>query len=238
MTGLRRALLALGVALALQVGVNYANDYSDGIRGTDEVRAGPVRLVGQRLARPRRVKAAALGSFAAAGVLGVVLVVLALVPVLEVALVAAVVLGGCVGTAWVLGYTLLGLTVDDIVRGRTFALVQTLDGVVLVVVLALAPLLAGAFDGVFGLPRTLDLGPVALTYTGAMVTYVVAGLGMALAGRAAWRRMGEDARVGRVRLPRAPRNRGRRREGPDGTDGPAVPVRHDRPGPDDPQETP
>jgi MFS family permease len=169
---------------------------------------------------------------------GVVLVVLALVPVLEVALVAAVVLGGCVGTAWVLGYTLLGLTVDDIVRGRTFALVQTLDGVVLVVVLALAPLLAGAFDGVFGLPRTLDLGPVALTYTGAMVTYVVAGLGMALAGRAAWRRMGEDARVGRVRLPRAPRNPGRRREGPDGTDGPAVPVRHDRPGPDDPQETP
>ena len=48
------AVLALVVALALQVGVNYANDYSDGIRGTDEVRVGPVRLVGQRLAAPGR----------------------------------------------------------------------------------------------------------------------------------------------------------------------------------------
>ncbi|WP_299446521.1 1,4-dihydroxy-2-naphthoate polyprenyltransferase [uncultured Phycicoccus sp.] len=72
-----RALLALAVALALQVGVNYANDYSDGIRGTDEVRAGPVRLVGQRLAAPRAVKRAAFASFAVAGVLGLLLVVLA-----------------------------------------------------------------------------------------------------------------------------------------------------------------
>jgi 1,4-dihydroxy-2-naphthoate octaprenyltransferase len=42
-----RVLLALGVAVLLQVGVNYANDYSDGVRGTDAVRVGPVRLVGQ-----------------------------------------------------------------------------------------------------------------------------------------------------------------------------------------------
>jgi 1,4-dihydroxy-2-naphthoate octaprenyltransferase len=53
-----RAVLALVVALALQVGVNYANDYSDGIRGTDEVRVGPVRLVASGLARPRQVLAA------------------------------------------------------------------------------------------------------------------------------------------------------------------------------------
>ena len=71
-----RALLALLVSLALQVGVNYANDYSDGIRGTDEVRSGPVRLVGQRLADPRHVKWAALGSFGAAGGFGLLLVVL------------------------------------------------------------------------------------------------------------------------------------------------------------------
>ncbi|MBM6399913.1 1,4-dihydroxy-2-naphthoate polyprenyltransferase [Phycicoccus sonneratiae] len=70
------ALLALLVALALQVGVNYANDYSDGIRGTDEVRAGPVRLVGQRLADPRNVRLAAFLSFGAAGVLGLALVAL------------------------------------------------------------------------------------------------------------------------------------------------------------------
>ncbi|MEZ5117969.1 MAG: 1,4-dihydroxy-2-naphthoate polyprenyltransferase [Candidatus Nanopelagicales bacterium] len=71
-----RAALALVVALALQVGANYANDYSDGIRGTDEVRVGPVRLVGQRLAAPRAVRTAALASFAVAAVAGLVLVVL------------------------------------------------------------------------------------------------------------------------------------------------------------------
>jgi 1,4-dihydroxy-2-naphthoate octaprenyltransferase len=68
-----RALLALVVALALQVGVNYANDYSDGIRGTDEVRVGPVRLVASGLARPRQVLTAALSCFAVAGVAGLVL---------------------------------------------------------------------------------------------------------------------------------------------------------------------
>ena len=68
-----RAGLALIVALALQVGVNYANDYSDGVRGTDERRVGPVRLVGSGLATPRRVLAAALASFGVAGVAGFVL---------------------------------------------------------------------------------------------------------------------------------------------------------------------
>jgi 1,4-dihydroxy-2-naphthoate octaprenyltransferase len=68
-----RAALALFVALALQIGVNYANDYSDGIRGTDEHRTGPVRLVAGRLATPRRVLAAAGASLAAACVAGFVL---------------------------------------------------------------------------------------------------------------------------------------------------------------------
>ncbi len=60
-----RAALALVVALALQVGVNFANDYSDGIRGSDaaERRVGPVRLVGSGLASPGRVKLAAFGCF-------------------------------------------------------------------------------------------------------------------------------------------------------------------------------
>jgi 1,4-dihydroxy-2-naphthoate polyprenyltransferase len=70
------ALLALGVSLALQVGVNYANDYSDGIRGTDQERLGPVRLVGQRLAEPTDVKRAAMLSFAVAAALGLALVIL------------------------------------------------------------------------------------------------------------------------------------------------------------------
>lgn len=68
-----KALLALLVALALQVGVNYANDYSDGIRGTDEQRVGPLRLVGSGVARPGAVRAAAMVCFAVAGVLGLVL---------------------------------------------------------------------------------------------------------------------------------------------------------------------
>ena len=68
-----RALLALVVALALQVGVNYANDYSDGVRGSDERRVGPVRLVAAGLAPPRQVLAAALACFFVAGVAGLAL---------------------------------------------------------------------------------------------------------------------------------------------------------------------
>ena len=70
------ALLALLVSLALQVGVNYANDYSDGIRGTDQERVGPVRLVGQGLARPDNVRLAAVFSFASAALFGLALVAL------------------------------------------------------------------------------------------------------------------------------------------------------------------
>ncbi|GAA1653953.1 1,4-dihydroxy-2-naphthoate polyprenyltransferase [Georgenia ruanii] len=72
-----RALLAAGVALALQVGVNFANDYSDGVRGTDDVRTGPPRLTGGGKASPATVKRAAFLSFGVGAVLGLVLVALA-----------------------------------------------------------------------------------------------------------------------------------------------------------------
>ncbi|MGO9078850.1 MAG: 1,4-dihydroxy-2-naphthoate polyprenyltransferase [Streptosporangiaceae bacterium] len=68
-----RAALALVVALALQIGVNYANDYSDGVRGTDEERIGPARLTASGLARPRQVLAAALACFFIACAAGLVL---------------------------------------------------------------------------------------------------------------------------------------------------------------------
>ena len=71
-----RALLALVVAVALQVGVNYANDYSDGVRGTDRDRVGPTRLVGAGLAAPASVRNAALAAFGVAAVAGFVLVML------------------------------------------------------------------------------------------------------------------------------------------------------------------
>lgn len=70
-----RAVLALVVSLALQVGVNYANDYSDGIRGTDAQRVGPLRLVGSGLVPARLVKRAAFVAFGVAGVCGFVLAV-------------------------------------------------------------------------------------------------------------------------------------------------------------------
>jgi 1,4-dihydroxy-2-naphthoate polyprenyltransferase len=70
------ATLALVVSLALQVGVNYANDYSDGIRGTDTERVGPLRLVGSGLASPPLVKRAAFVSFGIAGLAGLALVIL------------------------------------------------------------------------------------------------------------------------------------------------------------------
>jgi 1,4-dihydroxy-2-naphthoate octaprenyltransferase len=69
-----RALLALVVAVSLMIGVNYANDYSDGIRGTDDERVGPVRLVGSNLATPSTVRAAAFVAFAVAGLAGLTLV--------------------------------------------------------------------------------------------------------------------------------------------------------------------
>ncbi|KUI02551.1 1,4-dihydroxy-2-naphthoate octaprenyltransferase [Mycolicibacterium acapulense] len=68
-----KALLALAVAVAMIVGVNYANDYSDGIRGTDDVRAGPLRLVGSKVATPRAVLTAAVVSLAVAAIAGLVL---------------------------------------------------------------------------------------------------------------------------------------------------------------------
>src|SRR6476469_8152754 len=68
-----RAAAAAAVALSLQVGVNFANDYSDGVRGTDAQRRGPVRLTATGLASPRAVRNAAVLAFAFAAVVGAVL---------------------------------------------------------------------------------------------------------------------------------------------------------------------
>lgn len=69
-------LLALAVAVFLQIGVNYANDYSDGVRGTDEFRVGPARLTGSGLVNPKRVLLLALTFFGLAAVAGIVAVAL------------------------------------------------------------------------------------------------------------------------------------------------------------------
>ena len=72
-----RAVLALLVSVALVIGVNFANDYSDGVRGTDDARVGPMRLVGSKAATPEAVRTAAFVSFAVAALAGLTLVSLA-----------------------------------------------------------------------------------------------------------------------------------------------------------------
>ncbi len=88
-----RALLALVVALALQIAVNYANDYSDGVRGTDDHRVGPARLTASGAAKPKHVLAVALSFFAIAALAGLALTIVTqqwwLLAVGAVAIVAA-----------------------------------------------------------------------------------------------------------------------------------------------------
>lgn len=100
--------LAAVVSLALQVGVNYANDYSDGVRGTDEVRVGPVRLVASGLASPKAVKAAALASFGVAAVAGLVLAVVTTWWLLAVGAAAILAAWGYTGGPKPYGYLGLG----------------------------------------------------------------------------------------------------------------------------------
>ncbi|MEB3032525.1 1,4-dihydroxy-2-naphthoate polyprenyltransferase [[Mycobacterium] nativiensis] len=88
-----KALLALTVAVALIIGVNFANDYSDGIRGTDDDRTGPVRLVGSRLATPRSVLAAAVAALSIGALAGLALALLSAPWLLAVG-------AACIAGAW------------------------------------------------------------------------------------------------------------------------------------------
>ena len=102
-----RAALALVVSLAIQVATNYANDYSDGKRGTDDARVGPMRLVASKAASPKAVLSAAMGSFALAGVAGVILAILSSPYLLVVG--AAALLAGWFYTGGKRPYGYLGL---------------------------------------------------------------------------------------------------------------------------------
>ena len=103
-----RAVLALVVALALQVGVNYANDYSDGIRGTDEHRVGPLRLVGSGTTPAGAVRTAALACFGVAALAGFVLSALASWWLLIVGAIAIGAAWAYTGTTRPYGYRGLG----------------------------------------------------------------------------------------------------------------------------------
>jgi 1,4-dihydroxy-2-naphthoate octaprenyltransferase len=128
------AVLALVVALALQVAVNYANDYSDGRRGTDADRVGPMRLVGSGAASPQQVLVAAALAFAVAGIAGLALAALSswwLVAVGAVSMLAAwTYTGGPIPYGYralgeVFVFVFFGLVA---VVGTTFAQTRSLDG--------------------------------------------------------------------------------------------------------------
>ncbi len=103
-----RALLALLVSLALQIGVNYANDYSDGVRGTDTDRVGPTRLVGSKLATATAVRIAALICFGIAAVAGLALAAMTSWWLLAVGAVAIAAAWFYTGGAKPYGYRALG----------------------------------------------------------------------------------------------------------------------------------
>ncbi|MDR0341923.1 MAG: 1,4-dihydroxy-2-naphthoate polyprenyltransferase [Nocardiopsaceae bacterium] len=103
-----RALLALAVALAMQIGVNYANDYSDGIRGTDVRRVGPVRLVAAGLAPARQVLAAAVACFLAACLAGLALAAVTTWWLVLLGAAAVVAAWTYTGGSWPYGYRGLG----------------------------------------------------------------------------------------------------------------------------------
>ncbi|WP_194898533.1 dTMP kinase [Catenulispora pinisilvae] len=115
---------------------------------------------------------------------GVVLCLFALVPVLLISVVCALVIGFLGGTAWIIGQTMLGREVADELRGRTFAFVQSLIRVILVLILAVAPAVAGVFGA-----HTLRLRGLAVTYGGAAITLFGAGLLAAGVGWVAYRMM-------------------------------------------------
>ena len=149
---------------------------------------------------------------------GLSLSLLALIPNMVIAVIVTLVLGGFAGVAWVTGYTLIGLEVADELRGRTFAFVQTTVRVVLVLVLAVAPLLAAAF----GKHEIRVTDAMALTYNGAAITFLLAGLLAAALGIVSFRHHRRPARrAGRGRrgggLPRrGGRTAQRRTSAPDG----------------------
>ncbi len=102
------ALLALLVSLSLQIGVNYANDYSDGIRGTDADRVGPVRITAAGLATPSAVKRAAFIAFGIAAVAGLALAFLSSFWILIVGVAAIAAAWGYTGGNNPYGYKGLG----------------------------------------------------------------------------------------------------------------------------------
>jgi dTMP kinase len=118
---------------------------------------------------------------------GFVLLTLSLVSDMVLAVLFTLLLGACAGVCWITGYTLLGLEVEPAMRGRTFALVQSLVRLVLALVLAAAPLLAG----LIGHHRVRINDDAALTYGGVQLSFAVAAVLAVGVGVASFRSMND-----------------------------------------------
>jgi len=121
---------------------------------------------------------------------GLFLVGLAAIPNLVLAVFTVIALGAFSGICWVTGFTMLGMEVADDVRGRTFAFVQSLIRVVLVAVLALAPLIAAAVG-----QHTFKFQNTQISYNGASVTILIAGVFASLIGAISYRQMKDRPNV-------------------------------------------
>jgi dTMP kinase len=121
---------------------------------------------------------------------GIFLVLLALIPNLVLAVFTVIFLGAFSGVTWVTGFTMLGMEVQDEVRGRTFAFVQSLIRITLVAVLAIAPAAAAAF-GV----HTYQIQNATFNFNGAQVTILIAGLIASIIGYISYRQMRDRPNV-------------------------------------------
>jgi dTMP kinase len=121
---------------------------------------------------------------------GIFLVALAVIPNLVLAVFIVIFLGAFSGICWVTGFTMLGMEVQDEVRGRTFAFVQSLIRVTLVAVLAISPLIAAAFG-----KHTLKFQNTELTYNGAAITILIAGVIATIIGSISYHQMKDRPNV-------------------------------------------
>jgi dTMP kinase len=121
---------------------------------------------------------------------GIFLILLAVIPNLVIAVFIVIFLGAFSGICWVTGFTMLGMEVQDEVRGRTFAFVQSLIKVTLVAVLAISPLIAAAFG-----EHTYKFRNAELTYNGAAITILIAGIIATFIGLISYRQMKDRPNV-------------------------------------------
>ncbi|MBV1892894.1 MAG: 1,4-dihydroxy-2-naphthoate polyprenyltransferase [Ilumatobacteraceae bacterium] len=161
-----RVLLAMVVSLALQVGVNYANDYSDGVRGTDDVRVGPTRLVASGMASAGAVKRAAMLSFVAAAVCGLAIALDTTLWLLVVG-VAAIAAGwfytggpkpyGYIGLGEAFVFVFFGLVAT---AGTTYAAIESITALSLVMGCAMGSLACAllVINNLRDIPTDRDVG--------------------------------------------------------------------------------